>query len=70
MIARGIDQSLGRRSFRDMDHAAAYSTLRNRLGDRPYLSDILERFGKKYALPFARIVEIVANAPAQEAVGR
>lgn len=61
-----IDEKLGRRSFCDMDQAAPFMTLRIQLGDRSYLSDILERYLKKYDLSFAGIVKVVIHAPEQE----
>ena len=47
-----------------------FTALRVQLSDRPYLSDILERYTKKYDLSFAHIVEIVIRAPVQQQLGR
>jgi hypothetical protein len=60
-----IDQTLAHGLFCDTDHTTTYSTLRSQLCHRSYLSDILERYCKKYALPLSCIVEIVASAPKQ-----
>lgn len=60
-----IDQRLGRRPFRDADPASPYAALRSQLGDRAYLSDILEGCSGRLALPFERIVEVLADAPQQ-----
>jgi hypothetical protein len=44
-----IDQTLGRGLFCDSDHTTPYSTLRSQLCHRSYLSNVLERYCKKYA---------------------
>lgn len=60
-----VDERLGRDSFRNADLAAPYPTLRNQLGDRSYLGDILERYLGTHELSFGHIVGIVAHAPRQ-----
>lgn len=60
-----IDERLGRSSFRDAASTGPYAALRSQLGHRTYPSDILGRYCDKHALPFQRIVEIVADAPKQ-----
>lgn len=60
-----IDERLGRVALCDTDRSKPYAALRRQLGDRSYLSDIVERYSEKHAVSFNRIVEIVALAPKQ-----
>ena len=60
-----IDERLGRVALCDTDRANPYAALRRQLGDRSYLSDIVERYSGRHAVSFDRIVEIVAPAPRQ-----
>ena len=59
------DQRLGRGVWRELDAIDPYANLRRKLGERTYLSDILQKHASKHTLPFARIVEIVGSAPPQ-----
>lgn len=61
-----IDERLGRLQFLNADRASPFATLRGQLGHRTYLSDMLEGYCEKHALPFERIAGIVANAPQQK----
>jgi hypothetical protein len=61
----GVDQRLGRGLLCDTDVVKPYVALRSQLGDRSYLSDVLERYSEKHALSFKRLIEIVARAPKQ-----
>ena len=65
-----IDERLGRSSFQHAASASPYVALRHQLGHRTYLSDILERYCGKHALPFQRIAGIVADAPKQSSQAR
>ncbi|MEH2491080.1 HD domain-containing protein [Bradyrhizobium sp. AZCC 2230] len=60
-----IDERLGRVALGDTDRAKPYAALRRQLGDRSYLSDIVERYSERHAVSFDYIVEIVALAPRQ-----
>ena len=60
-----IEQRLGRDLLIQTGNDDPYTTLRNRLGDRAYSADILERRASKHELSFRRIVDIVSAAPPQ-----
>ncbi|WP_052523342.1 HD domain-containing protein [Bradyrhizobium sp. STM 3809] len=60
-----IDERLGRTMLCDTDREQPYATLRSRLVDRSYLSDILELYSEKHGISFDRMVEIIAFAPEQ-----
>jgi hypothetical protein len=60
-----IDKRFGRDLFTQADNGDPYTTLRNRLGERAYLVDILDRHASKHRLPFGRIRDIVAAGPPQ-----
>ncbi|MEY9758387.1 HD domain-containing protein [Bradyrhizobium yuanmingense] len=60
-----IDERLGRTTLCDSDGAEPYAALRRRLGDRSYLSDILQRYSERHGVPFDRMVEIISLAPGQ-----
>ena len=62
-----IDERLGRPHFLGADRADPLAALRSQLGHRPYLSDMLEGYCGKHALPFERIASIVVSAPEQQA---
>jgi hypothetical protein len=62
-----IDERLGRAQFLSADRASPFAALRGQLGHRTYLSDMLEGYCGKHALPFERIAGIVAGAPEQQA---
>jgi predicted hydrolase (HD superfamily) len=57
-----IDEKMGRAALCDTDRAAPYAALGRQLGDRSYLSDMLERSADKHGVSFDRLVEIVAGA--------
>lgn len=61
-----IDEKLGRSGLRAVGAANAYAALRARLGRRSYLADMLEHYALKHALPFERIVAVIADAPDQQ----
>ena len=61
-----VDHGLGRSVFCSADQADPYTMLRRQLADRPYLCEMLRRYADKHGLSFARIVEIMAEAPPQE----
>lgn len=63
-----IDERLGRSSFHDAEVKNPFATLRDKLGHRSYLSDILERYSRKHALPFQCIAEIISSAPTQQII--
>jgi hypothetical protein len=60
-----FDTKLGRPALCDVDRSDPFTALRNLLPDRPYLSDMLERYTSRHALPFARIIGIVAASQSQ-----
>jgi predicted hydrolase (HD superfamily) len=60
-----IDKRFGRDLFRQVDNVDAYATLRNHLGDRAYLADILDRRASKHRLSFGCIGDIVTAGPPQ-----
>jgi hypothetical protein len=60
-----IDQRLGRAAWRAIDSRDPFTDLRQRLGAGAYLADILERRASGHALPFARIAELMVDAPPQ-----
>jgi len=60
-----IDERLGRRLLCALEEDAGLTTLRDHLGDRTYLCDMLDHFLEKHLLSFARIMAIVADAPPQ-----
>ncbi|WFU77662.1 HD domain-containing protein [Bradyrhizobium sp. CIAT3101] len=60
-----IDERLGRSTLCSTDRSKPYEALRRQLGDRSYLSDILERHSEKHRISFDRLLEIVALAPEQ-----
>jgi hypothetical protein len=60
-----IDHVLGPGIWTAMDRHKPYATLCERLGERAYLSDILERHANKHALSFDHIVRLMAAAPPQ-----
>jgi hypothetical protein len=61
-----IDQGLGRHVWRDLSDAAdAWVSLRRRMGNRPYLAEIVQLHADKHHLPFARIVDLMCAAPPQ-----
>ena len=60
-----IDERLGRAALCDTDRVEPYACLRRRLGDRSYLSDILEQFSERNGVSFERMGEIIALAPDQ-----
>lgn len=60
-----IDEKLGRPALRSIDAASPYAALRSLLGRRSYLADMIEHYALKHAVPFERLVEAVADAPAQ-----
>ncbi len=62
-----IDERLGRPHFLGADRADPFAALRSQLGHRTYLSDMLEGYCGKHALPFERIASIVVSAPEQQA---
>jgi hypothetical protein len=57
-----IDEKLGRTSLRNADRTAPYPALRRLLGDRSYLSDILERYANRHGVPFEDLIDVVARA--------
>lgn len=60
-----IDEKLGRPALRAIDTASPYTALRTQLGRRAYLADMIGHYTLKHAVPFERLVEAVADAPAQ-----
>jgi predicted hydrolase (HD superfamily) len=56
-----IDEKMGRVALCVTDRANPYPALRDQLGDRSYLSDILERYAGKHGVPFDDLIEIVAR---------
>jgi HD domain len=60
-----IDHRLGRDVWTAMDRREPYTSLRGQLREGAYLSDILQRQAMKHALPFDRIVRLMAAAPPQ-----
>jgi hypothetical protein len=56
-----IDVRLGRKTFCDINPTDPYVALRDRLADRRYLSEMLERLAGKHELRFSRVVEIVSR---------
>ncbi len=60
-----IDERFGRDLFQQADNGDPYTTLRNHLGDRAYLADILDRRASKHRLSFGRIRDIVTAGPPQ-----
>jgi hypothetical protein len=60
-----IDKRFGRDLFTQADDDDPHITLRNRLGDRAYLADILDHRASTHRLSFQRIRDIVAAAPPQ-----
>lgn len=63
-----IDERVGRLHFLNADRASPFVMLRGQLGHRTYLSDMLEGYCEKHALPFERIAGILAGAPEQQTV--
>ena len=61
-----IDERLGRGIWAPLDRADPYMALRDKLEDCAYLSDILQRYVSKHAVPFARLADIVAAVPSQQ----
>jgi hypothetical protein len=61
-----IDQRLGRAVWADADGDRPYEHLRQRLGERPYLADMLDRYAGKHALPFDIVAHFMAAAPPQQ----
>ena len=57
-----VDEKIGRASLCETDRAAPYPALRRQLGDRSYLSDMLERYADKHDVSFDCLAEIVARA--------
>jgi hypothetical protein len=62
-----IDHRLGRQVWRELDDGDPLASLRNRLGDRAYLGDVLHTHASKHALPFRCIMELMRSAPPQQA---
>jgi hypothetical protein len=60
-----IDKRFGRDLFPEADNGDPYATLRNHLGERAYLADILDRCAGKHRLSFGCIRDIVAAGPPQ-----
>ncbi|MCA1413063.1 HD domain-containing protein [Bradyrhizobium sp. NBAIM20] len=60
-----IDERLGRVALCETDRANPYAALRHHLGDRSYLSDMVQKYSEKHAVFFDRLVEIVVLAPRQ-----
>ena len=60
-----IDGRLGRGIWAPLDRADPYMALRDKLEDCAYLSDILQRYASKHAVPFACLADIVTTAPSQ-----
>ena len=60
-----IDKRSGRDLFLQADNGDPYTTLRNHLGDKAYLADILERCANKHSLSFVCISDIVTAGPPQ-----
>jgi hypothetical protein len=61
-----IDQRAGRGVLADLHDRNPYPVLRKRLGDRPYLADILERCAGRHNLPFACIVKVMGEIRRQD----
>jgi predicted hydrolase (HD superfamily) len=60
-----LDQCLGRATLLQLLRDDDDSGLRAAVGERSYLSDILQRYAAKHSLPLRRIARILEAAPAQ-----
>jgi hypothetical protein len=60
-----IEKRYGRDLFQQADSGDPYFALRNHLGDRAYLADIVDRRAGQHRLSFRRIRDIVKEGPPQ-----
>jgi hypothetical protein len=58
-----IDAKLGRRTLQVVDRSDPLAALRGKLGDRPYLCDMLERYTNKHGIQVARVIDMAVDSP-------